>query len=331
MKPENWIKWDLDSRLGTRMAVYFGEHGAVGYGFFVVMVELLYRANNNRLACKDSDMQIYAKLCKVMQDDAKYYLNSLCEIGLLKRDKDEFWSERVLEEIAGRATNLQSISAKRKAAAEARWGEKKEQKQTDRDTNAKPCKTMQGDANDARERGEEKRGDIISKDKSLDKYTPTTWKGCEFLRMTQEEARKVLAVYQTRKYPVELLPFAVEVLDGWLSGTSTEAIKARKQETHYRRLYAEWVLKKAQGLYKLADKPAGGEQKLTNTQKAENLLRKAKLEESYDQGRNGGDVAVYGSHVASNGSERVSTDGVDGSLWGGKTRGDEKSDFTPSK
>lgn len=145
-KIENWIKWDLDSRTGVKMSAFFADHGSAGYGFFLFIIELLYREESNRL---DHDMvYAYAKVCKAMQTDAKLYIDDAILLGLLNSDGRLFWSPRVDREIAERKARESEISQKRSAASNARWNK----------TNGLDAKAMQSNAsamqkhaNDARE------------------------------------------------------------------------------------------------------------------------------------------------------------------------------------
>lgn len=158
MKRENWIKWDLDSRLGWKMAGYVLDTGAQGYGAFVILVEMLYRAEGNRLPRTTQFMQNYASVCKCMQSDANDLLASMAHHGLIKMDAEWVWSPRVDEERETRKTAADALSKKRQVAANTRWNGPKptplppvDKMQTD----ARASTVMQTHANDAR--GEESR------------------------------------------------------------------------------------------------------------------------------------------------------------------------------
>lgn len=142
MKNENWIKWDLNSRAGIKMSAFFAEHGCEGYGFFVLMTENFYRIEGNKIPLNQCN--VYAKACKVMQKDAKIYIDCLVELGLWYRDETHLWSPRVLTEGQLRSLKRLEVSEARKKAAEARWrriiGEKNA---NGMQTNANECKGMQ--------------------------------------------------------------------------------------------------------------------------------------------------------------------------------------------
>lgn len=243
MKAENWIKWDLDSRLGLRMSAYFADHGTNGYGFFLFLVEILYRADGNRLP--HANMQTYAKLCKIMQTDANAYMGSLLEIGLLLSDGEHFWSPRVNEEISLRKLQKSEISEKRRAAAESRWNKSNSLqgcKPMQIDANA--CKPMQTHANDAR--GEEKRREKKREDQNIStsprqaqatkrgsienktEFAPGVW-------LTQDEHSKFL-----EKFGPQFVSRCCEKLSAWIE---QDPIPKRKRNgVNAAATFRAWVL-----------------------------------------------------------------------------------------
>lgn len=156
------------------------------------------------------------------------------------------------------------------------------------------------------------------------------WRDCEFLRMTTEEARKVLASYEKNKYPIELLPFAVQELENWLAGTGKEAMKARSQKTHYRRLTASWVLQRASSLLKLSGPPQPNG-KLTNAQKAKQISNKIRSMNENGRSANSGFDGVSNSLLAANGSDRGALSSISGELPRERSANDEKSNSVVRK
>lgn len=147
MKKENWIKWDLDSRLGFKMASFFSEYGALGYGIFVLLIEQLYRSEDHKLPLDEKAIQNYTKLYKCIQKDFCMILYYLIECGLFKSDDKFFWSPRVLAESQESDSKAKDISKKRQVAVNTRWKKQKEENKTEvdfiqTDTNAyKPIQT----------------------------------------------------------------------------------------------------------------------------------------------------------------------------------------------
>lgn len=145
MRPENWMKWDLDSRSGVKMSAFFAEHGSCGYGFFVVLTEMLYRTEGHKLPIDDDSVAGYARTCRIDPATARQYLDSIFACKLMQRDATLCWSMKVHEETAGRQRKRGELADKRRKAAEARW-----RKQRAKDASAckrmqptaTPCKTM---------------------------------------------------------------------------------------------------------------------------------------------------------------------------------------------
>lgn len=147
MKKENWIKWDLGSRMGLAMSAFVAEHKCEGYGFFVMMTEYFYRAQDNMIPC--TSMQTYARACMCNAENAQVYTTALLELGLWKTDGEHVWSDRVCQEVAERETKLSATIEARKRAANKRWAENIKEKnaralQNDADemqTDAKACQS----------------------------------------------------------------------------------------------------------------------------------------------------------------------------------------------
>lgn len=77
------------------------------------------------------------------------------------------------------------------------------------------------------------------------------WPECEFFRMSDDEYQKVKAWYTKNGHKLELIEHAIREVDLWLGGVGG-GVKARKQDSHYRRLYQAWVLELANKAYKMS-------------------------------------------------------------------------------
>lgn len=148
-KSENWIKWDLDSRLGWRMAGFVAEYGAIGYGIFVMLVEMLYRADDHKLSFDTNAYKLYTNLFKVEQNVLERTIESLVSAGLIQRDENYLWSNRVIQEIAERSSKSELLSQKRQDAVNTRWNKEKVKK-NDTKIDTKSYKPIQTDTNDTR-------------------------------------------------------------------------------------------------------------------------------------------------------------------------------------
>jgi len=74
--------------------------------------------------------------------------------------------------------------------------------------------------------------------------------GCEFFRIAESEFTLVQNRFKLNGYPLELIPYAIQAVDGWLAGDTPKAIKQRAKPTHYRQLYAAWVIERAAQMHK---------------------------------------------------------------------------------
>lgn len=141
MKRENWIKWDLDSRSGRKMASFVAQHGATGYGIFIMLIEMLYREDDNKIPYDTNVLQSYTNIFKVDTNLFKAILNTLLYEGLLIQHENYIWSPRVVAEMV----NRKDLSNKRRDAVNDRWAKnssKKDTKVLQTDTSAyKPIQT----------------------------------------------------------------------------------------------------------------------------------------------------------------------------------------------
>jgi|688.fasta_scaffold227768_2 hypothetical protein len=204
MKRENWIKWDLDSRSGFKMAGFVAEHGAEGYGVFVWLIELLYRAEEHKLpwtapgeqSTKNANpckrMQTYATLFKCEQTKLNAYVEHLTSVGLLVFDGEYLCSPRVDEEIGERRAQQLGLSEKRKAAASARWGKPQEVE------DANECKPMQVDAKPCQIREDKKREDKKEEKRAQSKYK--TFKAEDFPTIGHWSPGQLAALERWVKY-----------------------------------------------------------------------------------------------------------------------------------
>lgn len=316
--PAIFLNYDFYTKPRNRL--FINKHGVVATAIIQIVWIACSQENSGKL--KKSEIDGLSFPFEVEKGNLEVILNAACEVGLLEQDSTSYFNSQIL-------SNKKSYDEKRANYSNAR---------------KKVIKTKKLECEDSKRiLGESSENptiyipipisipiDINNKEIAKAESAPI-WKECEFLKMTTDEARKVLASYQKNKYPLELLPFATQVLDEWLGSTTKEALKARKQETHYRRLTASWVLEKAQKLYRVANKPADGiPQKLTSYEKAVQLAKKR------EQEKNGyfGDRPISdlpNSHVSQNGSERSDIASLPRTLCGKNGSGNETSDLLVRK
>ncbi len=86
----------------------------------------------------------------------------------------------------------------------------------------------------------------ISSSSSDLKNTSPVYAGCVYFRMSEAELVNVQDWYHAQRLPLELIGQAVHVVESWLANDeNATAVKARKSASHFRRLYAPWVLEQA--------------------------------------------------------------------------------------
>ena len=103
MKDTYYFSHDYNPTSDPKIQALIGEHGAVGYGLYWRIVEMLHEEATHKLPCKK---YIYLALAKQMSldvDTVELVINcciELCE--LFNSDGIMFWSERVLRNIGKR-------------------------------------------------------------------------------------------------------------------------------------------------------------------------------------------------------------------------------------
>ena len=113
MKDTYYFSHDYNPTSDPKIQALIGEYGAVGYGLYWRIVEMLHEEGTHKLPCKN---YIYLALAKQMSldvDTVELVINcciELCE--LFNSDGIMFWSERVLRNIGKR----NEISTKRSEA-----------------------------------------------------------------------------------------------------------------------------------------------------------------------------------------------------------------------
>lgn len=237
MKTENWIKWDLDSRGGIKMASYFADTGSGGYGFFLVIIEMLYRSGDHKL--RHDEIGAYAKICKLMQDDADAYLCSAVACKLLQSDAIYFWSERVHAELMQRELRIKQVSESRRNSANIRWEKAKESEKLN-------ARAMQNDANDARS---EKRR--VDKNRSnTNTITPKT-EFAPLVFLTQEQNQNLV-----EGHGADFVKQCYEKLSAWIEQDPTP--KRKKKGQNASATLRTWVINAVTDDQRRASSPING-------------------------------------------------------------------------
>ena len=121
MKDTYYFSHDYDPTSDPKIQALIGEHGAVGYGLYWKIVEMLHQEGTHKLPCKK---YIYLALAKQMSTSVEQVeiivkcCIELCE--LFVSDNELFWSERVLRNIEKRTELSNKRSKAGKMSAEMR-------------------------------------------------------------------------------------------------------------------------------------------------------------------------------------------------------------------
>ena len=121
MKDTYYFSHDYNPTSDPKIQALIGEHGAVGYGLYWRIVEMLHEEETHKLPCKK---YIYLALAKQMSTSVEQVeiivkcCIELCE--LFVSDNELFWSERVLRNIEKRTEISNKRSEAGKKSAELR-------------------------------------------------------------------------------------------------------------------------------------------------------------------------------------------------------------------
>ena len=127
MKPEFWMKWDLDSLEGTKMKYFLlgFENKDAALGTFLRLVTILYQRDEPWITVDDVFVETYCHESGCSEQHLEQVVDRLCAAGLFCLKQNEaneanhsktFSSNRVLEEIKCRNERLAVLSSKRAEA-----------------------------------------------------------------------------------------------------------------------------------------------------------------------------------------------------------------------
>lgn len=121
MKDAYYFSHDYNPTSDPKIQALIGEYGAVGYGIFWRIVEMLHEDELHKLPCKQ---YIYLALAKQLLTSVEQvssivdYCINVCE--LFQSDNTFFWSERVIRNISKRTEISNKRSKAGKISAESR-------------------------------------------------------------------------------------------------------------------------------------------------------------------------------------------------------------------
>lgn len=124
MKPEFWMKWDLDSLEGTKMKYFLlgFENKDAALGTFLRLVTILYQRDEPWVTLDEVFIETYCHDSGCSELHLEQVIDRLCMAGLFCFKQNQanasksFSSYRVLEELEARQTRIAELSAKRSEA-----------------------------------------------------------------------------------------------------------------------------------------------------------------------------------------------------------------------
>lgn len=124
VKDTFWFKHDYDPTGDPKMQAMLGVHGAVGYGIYWRIAEMLHSDSNHKLPLKKYVFMALAKQMQTSVEQISTFINEcINDFELYSSDDGYFWSNRVFKNIQ----NRQDISDKRAAAGKASAEKRKQQ------------------------------------------------------------------------------------------------------------------------------------------------------------------------------------------------------------
>ena len=119
---------DYNPTSDPKMLAFVGEYGAIGYGIYWRIVEMLHESQEHTLPMKK---YIYSALAKQMLTDVEHVLNivesCINDYELFSSDDEYFWCNRVLRNVEKRIELIDKKIKAGKASAEARAEKKNNQ------------------------------------------------------------------------------------------------------------------------------------------------------------------------------------------------------------
>lgn len=121
MKDTYYFQHDYNPTSDPKVQALIGEYGAIGYGIYWRIVEMLHEDELHKLQCKKFIYIALAKQMLTSVEQVESIIKNCIEIyELFKSDDDFFWSERVMRNISKRTEISNKRSKAGKISAESR-------------------------------------------------------------------------------------------------------------------------------------------------------------------------------------------------------------------
>lgn len=121
MKDAYYFSHDYNPTSDPKVQALIGEYGAIGYGIYWRIVEMLHEDELHKLQCKKFIYIALAKQMLTSVEQVESIIKNCIDIyELFKSDNDFFWSERVMRNINKRTEISNKRSKAGKISAESR-------------------------------------------------------------------------------------------------------------------------------------------------------------------------------------------------------------------
>lgn len=122
-----YFSHDANAHEDDKIICLMSEYGSQGYGWWWIMVEVLFQQDGCKLdlSNKTTIPYLYRMLWDMPMKDIESFIDKLVDFGLLVREGDVVYSESLLK----RNDKIDTLREKRRAAANARWSKKKKTKE----------------------------------------------------------------------------------------------------------------------------------------------------------------------------------------------------------
>lgn len=121
MKDTYYFQHDYNPTSDPKVQALIGEYGAIGYGIYWRIVEMLHEDELHKLQCKKFIYIALAKQMLTSVEQVESIIKNCIDIyELFKSDNDFFWSERVMRNINKRTEISNKRSKAGKISAESR-------------------------------------------------------------------------------------------------------------------------------------------------------------------------------------------------------------------
>lgn len=97
MKDTIYFRHDFNAHQDPKIIKLRMRHGLAGYGFYWIAIETMRAQQTGKLS--PDDICVIAFVSGISEDDANAMMDACIDVGLFKKDKTGYWSDRLLADI----------------------------------------------------------------------------------------------------------------------------------------------------------------------------------------------------------------------------------------